>query len=274
LTALAAVVILGVYDYIYQYAPLPEYWNQVALDLLTASLAGAATVVGVFLIRQFDRGEAPRRVWLWFTMGWGAWFAGELIGAGYDLLAVATYPDFAIYDVCWIAGYFCFGLSLYYQYRLIYSGEKKFNPLFYFGLVAIILLATLGFTQLAIRAGLGEGKSWLAVYLAVLYPVCDVVEGLAAIWLSLLFGRGRWGRPWWSLIAFAVADSIGILRWLGGLDNFSQSTQDYFSLFADTAYNIGYVIVLLAFLSLYFLANNPPSAAAPLENSADALPTN
>jgi hypothetical protein len=272
--AAIALVILVVYDYLYHFWPLPEYWNQLSMDLLTVVLAGAATAAGILLIRQFDPGEAPRRVWLWFTLGWCAWLMGELVSTGYDVFNISTIPDFALYDACWLAGYFFFGLSLYHQYRLIYSGEKRYNVIFYFVLAFVMLLVTLGLTQLAIRAGLGEGKSWLSVYLAVLYPVCDVIIGLAAIWLSLLFGRGRWGRPWWSLISFAVADSINILGWLGGLKNLSSTSQEYLGLFSDTAYNAGYVIALLALLSLYLYLHNPPAPVAHPESPVDMLPEN
>jgi hypothetical protein len=269
--AIATAIIL-VYDYLYYFWPLPDYWNQLFMDLLTVLLAGAATTVGIFLTRQFDRGEAPRRVWFWFTVGWCAWFTGELVGTGYDLLNISTYPDFTLFDACWIAGYFFFGLSLYNQYRLIYSGDKRYSASFYFAVVAIMLVITLGLTQLAIQAGLGEGKDWFAVYLAVLYPVCDVVEGIAAIWLSLLFGRGRWGRPWWSLIAFAVADSISILYWLGGLNNLPEKTQEYLNLFSDTAYNAGYVILLLSFLSLFLLLSHPPAPTTQTSQTANEFP--
>ena len=69
--------------------------------------------------------------------------------------------------------------------------------IYYVLVIAVVLLATLGLTQWALAAGLGEGMSWFALYLAVFYPVCDLVVGLAALWLAFLFGRGAWGRPWW-----------------------------------------------------------------------------
>jgi len=84
------------------------------------------------------------------------------------------------------------------------------------GLVALALLLTALLTNLAVGTGLGEGYAWIVLFITVLYPVFDAVEGLGAIRLSLLFGRGQWSRPWWGLILFALSDSINSFNWLGG----------------------------------------------------------
>ena len=114
-------------------------------------------------------------------------------------------------------GYFCFGLALYFQFRHIYGSSKEFKPAYYILMVVFAFLVTLGLTQLALHAGLGEGQILVRhVYLAIFYPVCDFFIGLAALWLSFLFGRGSWGRPWWALIVFAVADGVNTFLWIGG----------------------------------------------------------
>jgi hypothetical protein len=91
------------------------------------------------------------------------------------------------------------------------------------------------------------------VYLAVFYPVCDLLQGAAALWLSVLFGRGRWGRPWWALICFAIADTITTWFWLGGGANLPEGMQKLLYLFSDTFYIGGYLLVALAFLGNYRL---------------------
>jgi hypothetical protein len=107
-------------------------------------------------------------------------------------------------------------------------------------------------------AGLGEGISWLALYLAVLYPVFDLTEGGAAVWLSSLFGRGVWGRPWWGLIAFAVADSINIFFWVGENEWLPERAVAILDLFSNTVYVLGYMLTAIAFLVTYNLIRYGP----------------
>ena len=63
------------------------------------------------------------------------------------------------------------------------------GTIYFIPVAVLILLITAGFTQIAIHRGLGEEWSWAGVYLAVFYPVCDLLQGAAALWLSVLFGR-------------------------------------------------------------------------------------
>jgi hypothetical protein len=265
------LAVLAVFVWLYHFTPISASFLN---DELTYSLylvaALAAAVCGTLLAGQFEKGEPPRRVWLTFSLGWWAWALGELLDLVYNYIYYDTsYPEFTILDACWVAGYFFFGLSLYYQFRLIYDRKKKLGTAYYLPVAALILLVTAGLTQLAIRSGLGSEWSWFGSYLAVFYPVCDLIQGLAALWLSILFGRGRWGRPWWALICFAIADSLSTWFWLGGDVNFSESTQNLFYLFSDTVYISGYLLAALAFLSNY-LFHKYGSVQNPLPENHDA----
>jgi hypothetical protein len=126
------------------------------------------------------------------------------------------------------------------------------------GLIGSGLAITFGLTKLTMAAGLGEGISWLALYLAVLYPVFDLTEGGAAVWLSSLFGRGVWGRPWWGLIAFAVADSINIFFWVGENEWLPEPAVAILDLFSNTVYVLGYMLTAIAFLVTYNLIRYGP----------------
>jgi hypothetical protein len=119
--------------------------------------------------------------------------------------------------------------------------------------VVVALLASLGFTLWARNAGLGEDMSWFALYLAVFYPVCDIVEGVCAIWLAFVFGRGNWGRPWWALIVFAFADAINIFLWIGGYNILPEKWTNFLDPLSSTIYNGGYLVVMLGFLVILLL---------------------
>ena len=242
------LLLYGWVYYFEPFTPILDYLNDKVGDTLILIPALFAALLGTLLTRQFKPDEPPRRIWLTFTIGWCFWVGGELLGYVYDYFYwIEDYPEFTWIDLCWVMGYLFFGLSLYYQFRLIYSKNRRSWQ--YLGFVALAGAIALGLTQWAFASGLGEGYSWPAVYLAVLYPVFDVFEGGAALWLFFLFGRGYLGRPWWGLIAFAFADSINIYSWMGGFDNTPQDVYLALDLFSAIAYMAGYIITALAFLS-------------------------
>jgi hypothetical protein len=162
-------------------------------------------------------------------------------------------PDFGLVDVFWLLGYFFLGLSLYYQLRLAYGAKSRSRRRIYLGIVALALLVTAGLTNLAAGSGLGEGYAWIILFVTVLYPVFDLTEGGTAIWLSLLFGRGQWSRPWWGLILFALADSIDTFYWLGGYDFIPVAMQNALNFITMVAYPASYMVMGLALLSTYFI---------------------
>lgn len=254
-------VMLVIFIPIYHWEPLPERLNDNViyfLDLFAAlTVAGFATL----LARQFAPGEPPRRVWLTFAIGWWAWVLAEILWIIYSFL-LSEFPDFTLIDVCWLSGYFSFGLSLYYQSRLVFGKKRKSYR--YFIIVGIIILLGVGLTFLAQWANLGEGVAWLFLYLAVLYPVSDLVQGAYALRLSLLFGRGRLGRPWWGLIAFAIADSINIYFWMGGYKRMPEQVSNYIFLLSDVCYICGYMITALGILSILLLFQGKSAEEAPL----------
>ena len=149
-------------------------------------------------------------------------------------------------------GYFFLGLSLYFQLQLVYVQKGKGARLF-LGIIAAALVAAVGLTNLAQRYGLGEGMSWFNVFISVLYPVLDLVEGATAIWLSFIFGRGQWVRPWWGVISFALADAIDSFYWAGGYGLIPVSVQTIMDYTSLAVYPASYLIVFLALLSNYFI---------------------
>ncbi len=249
---LASAVIMAMTIYWNWFAPAGDYYPLLVGDFLTILPAIGAAVAGTLLVGQFGPGEGPRAVWLWFAVGWWAWVAGEICSMGYDLFRI-PYGDLSVYDIFWTLGYLCFLLSLFLQFRNIYSGQKRLSWVFFLGGIAAVLLITLGFTQWALVAGLGEGMPWFALYLAVFYPVCDILAGVTALWLAFLFGRGTWGRPWWGLIVFAIADGINIFLWIGGDKVLPEKVVSFLDPLSSSIYNLGYIAAMLGFFFILAL---------------------
>jgi hypothetical protein len=254
----ASVVLLVLILWIYFSPSLSEsmspFWKDKLIDVLVLIPALGSAVAATLFLRQFEKGETPYQIWQAFSIGLWCWTAGEIVGMVYDAIYwYTTYPDFGLVDVLWLLGYFFLGLSLYYQLRLVYGVRSGYRRRIYLGLVAFALLVAAGLTNLAEQAGLGEGYAWIILFVTVLYPVFDITEGTVAIWLSLLFGRGQWSRPWWGLILFALADSIDSFYWLGGYEFIPAAAQTVLNFLSVAAYPASYMVAGLALLSNYFI---------------------
>jgi hypothetical protein len=257
ISAVVFVIMLGLIVWTFFAEPLSvilsPYWNDKLIDILVLIPAVGAAIAGTLLTRQFEKGEIPYHIWQAFTIGLWFWVAGEIGGMVNDTLYWDSYPDFSLVDIFWLTGYFFLGLSLYYQLRLVYGAKSRSRRGIYLGLVALALLVTAGLTNLAAKSGLGEGYAWIILFVTVLYPVFDLTEGATAIWLSFLFGRGQWSRPWWGLILFALADSIDTFYWLGGYDFIPVVAQNILNFISMIAYPASYMVMGLALLSNYFI---------------------
>jgi hypothetical protein len=258
ISAAIFVILLGLILWVFFTEPLSQilspYWNDKLIDILVMIPAVGAAIVGTLLTRQFEKNEIPYHIWQAFTIGLWFWVAGEIGGMVNDALYWnTTYPDFSLVDMFWLLGYFFLGLALYYQLRLVYGAKSRSRRRIYLGLVALALLVTAGLTIFAAKAGLGEGYAWIILFITVLYPVFDLTEGTTAIWLSFLFGRGQWSRPWWGLILFALADSIDTFYWLGGYGFIPVAAQNILNFISLAAYPASYMVAGLALLSNYFI---------------------
>jgi hypothetical protein len=252
------VFLLILIVWVYYTEPLSEisssFWNDKLVDVLILIPAVGAAIAGTLFTRQFEKGETPYHIWQAFTIGLWFWVAGEVSGMIYDAIYWdIAYPDFSLTDLFWLIGYFFLGLSLYYQLRLVFGAKNKMRRRLYLGIVALALLIAAGLTNLAANAGLGGESAWIILFITVLYPVFDLTEGATAIWLSFLFGRGQWSRPWLGLILFALADSVDTFFWLGGYDYIPVLVQNVLDFIYVAAYPASYMVAGLALLSNYFI---------------------
>lgn len=228
-------------------------WNYLASSSLNLLAATGAAIAGTFVTRQFGTKENPYRIWLIFTAGLWCWATGQGIVFAIDVTA-SPYPEgLSITDLLWVMGYVCMGISLYYQFVLLYNVGKRTRLPLYLLLILAALLAAAFLTNQAIHAGLGEASPWIVVFVGILYPVFDLAQGSGAIWLSLLFGRGQWSRPWWGMILFALADGIDTFNWVGGYELLSSQAQGVLDFLSSTFSFGGYLVIGFALTMNYFI---------------------
>ncbi len=269
----AALILLLIYTYIdlagYMDAPwlktLPDPWNDNAVYLIIIAAALSASCLGFTLTRQFKASEPQRPIWLFFASGWTCWLLGEVSGYIYRQL-YPTLPYLTITDAFWAAGYIFLGLSLFYQYVAIYLrgniyASLKRSHLWIFYLYAgLVLLVALVVTVLIRQAGFARDMVWMATYLLIFYPLCDLGEGLAAMWFSFLFRRGPLSLPWLGLLAFAVSDGISSWYWMGGSGLLSPQMDIWISLCTDVLYICGYLVAALGCLSVILTLKSEPAS--------------
>lgn len=252
----SATLVTLIYILLYWYDFLPEALEYYLADFLTLLAALSAAVVAILPWRQYHPGEAPRRVWGFFMLALWAWTIAQALR-----LALRPYyesfPDVFYFDFFWVAGYICFALALFYQYCSIYQPTPAQQRLWVIlGMVGVAA----GVALLAwVVRGQGVGETWLGTFLYILYPVADVLVGGLGIQLSRLFGRGLWGRPWWGLAAFAVADTfwtwydLGGVDWLAGLPGFwGVGVEFFFDVLYFDAYFLFAIACLAQFLALQY----------------------
>ena len=154
--AIVFFAMLVVYSWVYHFSPLSsfsDFWNNKVLDILTLIPAVTAAYLGTRLTRQFERSEPPYRVWLAFTIGWWCWVGAELLGFVYDAIYWETgNPELTFMDLFWSLGYVFIGLSLYYQFRLIYNRKSDHKSAQYLLFVGAAFAIAFGLMLVA-RAG-------------------------------------------------------------------------------------------------------------------------
>ena len=261
----SALVLLAVYVYFdvssyvnagWLKAP-PQPWADNVIDCLIILAAIPAPGFGLLLTRQFTSSEPQRRIWLFFAIGWFCWVLGEVTGFVYSQI-YATLPDITLTDLFWVAGYIFFGIAIYYQYVLIYVrgniyGGVRSARMGFVSAVLHTLLLPFIIAVILRQAGFNDQSTFMSTYLNVLYPTCDLVVGIAALWFSLIFRRGVLGRPWLGLLLFAVSDGISGWYWLGGQRLLTPGTDTALSVMTDLLYIGGYLFTALACLSIYLV---------------------
>lgn len=223
-------------------------WAETVIYAMIILAALLAAVLAARVWRLFQPDDPPRRVWSWFTLGLWFWAVAEVIWYILHQL-YEELPDVNLVDIFWVGAYLSFALAVYEQYRQIHPQAVRRIRLAGL-LLGVLTLLAVQFLNLRLRQSLQtQGWTLIGSYLAVLYPVSDLVIGLAAFNLVRMYGAGLWGRAWWGLIAFAVSDGITSWYYLGGNALLSEQADLYLSLFTDLLYYGAYLIFVLACVS-------------------------
>lgn len=233
---------------IHAFKPFPGYWSDQTLHLIIALTASITVIVGLGWVFSFELGEPPQRVWIAFLAACAVWMAGEFVTILYTFF-YPTPADFTWMDPFWMMGYFLFSLALYYQYTLIFGSGK--GRWIYLGILLLILVMSLSLTLLARQTGFAEAdiSTWV-LFVAISYPLTDIVLGIAALRLLLLFRQGQLSLPWRGLVAFALGDTLNIVLWIGGQRFLDKALSDFLYLVSDVFYILGYMLIAWGFLTL------------------------
>ena len=252
LTAFALLAVLSWQYFVALQNDIDAFWDGQFFNYITLVPALGAALAGSLVTRQFTKGERPYRIWMAFSLGMWFWFVGEISVIVFDFFPSGIVsPDFQLVDVFWLLGYFSLGLSLTLQLFSAYGVQQRRGLYIYAGMVVFAVLLASLLTEI-VRKGESE-DSWSFLFVTLLYPVLDVLAGGTAIWLSLLFGRGRWSRPWWGLILFAITDAIDAFYWSGGYDLVSAAAQNTLDFISLVTYPASYMTAGLALLENYFI---------------------
>ena len=262
--ALGAVVIIlltAAYALLYQFQPLPAEWNNAILNFSFAVAAGAGALAATLTWKQFQPGEAPRRIWGFFALGLWGWASAETIWAIYAML-LEEVPDVTLADIPWVGSFGFFAIAFLLQFRLIFATQPRQERKWLGGAVGGVLLAALVGTWLLRTLGGETEQTWPETYLAVFYPFADLALALAAIKLGQVFGRGMWGRAWMGLLVMVGSDLLYSFLTFSGLYAQSASNGNPLSLTADTLYFDAYLLLALACYTQYLLLRHGPPASA------------
>nr|WP_290665563.1 hypothetical protein [Ardenticatena sp.] len=239
---------LALYAYLYQYEPIEGFWLDVLLDISFPLWALTATFFLYRVSQAYEAHEKPRRIWLAFAAGLGAWTLAEIIWMYLDVFpyAESEVPPLSLADIPWLIGYACFALAFWLQYVRLKRGDiKALQQRFIQGMVFTI--AATAILTLLLRQSGAELPVWQLAVLAF-YPVADLVLGIGAIRLWRSFGRGRWIYPWFGLLIFVAGDIPFTL-----LGAFEKLQEEPWLLLADLIYLFSYIMITYFCYHLYAL---------------------
>ncbi len=240
---IAAVLSLLIYLFLYLREPLPILWNNVVVLAFPAVAAAVAASVATMIWLRYDREDAPRRIWRFFSIGLWLWTAAE-VTYGYSYVVLEQDPPKGLPDVFWVAAYVFFAHALLIQYRLLANPDKREL----WKRIVIVALALLGLLFLVDRALIVwlQAESELGAIVDAFYPVGDLCLALIAVWLLRHFRGGAFARPWLGLLVFSFADLLYAV--IDSLGLYDQANNAWPAIF-DTSYLAAYLVLGLGLLS-------------------------
>ena len=241
----AALIFLTVYTFIYWVEPFSDVWNTTLTNSFLVFAASGTAVLATLIWRRYEPSDAPRRIWIYFTVGLWLWAAAELIW-GYLNVTQGEVPE-GISDLFWISAYFFFGYALFVQYQILAHPTRRESWRLIFvvlGLLTVLYGIVYGVLTVGIGAPVAFGTAVNAFY-----PAADFLLALVAFWLARRFMGGAFSRPWFGLLAFSFADLLYAWIELSGLYAWSVNQANALSTLTDVVYLAAYLVLGWCILS-------------------------
>lgn len=224
-------------------------WPDLASGVLTVLVAILSAVAATLLWVKHDRADAPRRIWLFYSIALWLWTLAEVIWFILNMLfddVPMGWPD-----VFWIAAYPSFVFALLWQFRLLFHFSlRKLVPRLLATMLLFAAVLYLAAWLLAWGAGVDFGLDTL---LLTFYPLGDVLIVGGILWLVAIFRNGKLGRPWYGMALFVVADLL--YAWIEIRDMYAYSIDptNILSTISDLVYIAAYLVIALGCFSQWLL---------------------
>jgi hypothetical protein len=249
---LYAILVLAAYILVYEFNPFSHFINRLISNSLNILAALTCALILTIIIRFYQPGEPPRRIWLYFAASLWMWTLGEIIWAAYNL-TVGEVPGFSLADVVWALAYVSFTAAIVNQYRLVFFDTSKRA----IWIAAITWLTVLAATSLTLT--ILNTEAFFEEFLTYFYPFADFAMGAASLILVITFRRGSLARPWLSLFAFVFADSFYIWATTTGAYNWT-NVGGVFTFATDMTYLLAYLIMGWGVFQQYLTLRFGPAA--------------
>jgi hypothetical protein len=231
-----AILTVVSYTLIYQFSPFTDSINRALTNVLTIFSALTCALILTLILKFYQPGEPPKRIWFYFAISLWMWTLGEIIWGVYNM-TVGEVPDFTLADILWALSYLSFSAAIVSQYRLVFFDTSR-RLIWMAAATWVIVLALTSLTLV-----LAKSESFFGEFLVYFYPFADFALALASLILILTFRQGSLARPWLSLFAFAVSDGFYIWATSTGLYDWSASSGSVITFIADITYVIAYLIM-------------------------------
>ena len=251
-----AVVLVGLYFYLYQAAPFPGGVNDGVVMAMTVLASALASFLAFLIVRHYGKGTPPRAIWMYFSIALLGWCLGELIWAAEYLRGGQEAAQLSAADFFWVASYFFFIASLYRQYVLIFRPEPRAGLAYLvFSILAVLMFTFLYGIWLLGSAGNGPP---LLTYVNAFYAVGDIALSIGALVIVRAFRNGALGRPWYGLLLFSFSDLLYAWLEASGLYAWSVEQGNILTTITDTTYFAAYLLIAFGcYLQVILLIHGP-----------------
>ena len=256
MSILAMLLYSGIYViYPFSFAVNDSFLNAIYL-VSVISPAWIATAV----LKTYDPADAPVKIWKYFSAGFWAWAAAEIVWVGYNMIQ-GDVPPVNLSDPLYLAGYILMTFAIARQYRQTrYQAALSERALVLLMWLSMLLISVLIYflTVLALSPS-ATASGQLGALLNIIYGVGDMTLALAALLIVTLFQGGALGRPWWGFVILALADVFYGLLIQSGVYDFQTLSGDLLRLASDLIYMLSYLVIAYSFLRQYVLLHFGPS---------------